>query len=85
MYNEEQKLRSLEGLGYVAACMIAVGGVWDSTALKYFNLLGLVFAIIVIIRLMVMNVAMGLVRRMYDSPMALDADLPPALEETLTI
>ena len=84
MENEERKLRSLEGLGYIAACMIAVGGLWDSTALRYFNLLGLVFAIIVIIRLMVMNVSMGLVRMIYEPQATLDAELP-LLEDSLTI
>ncbi len=84
MYNEERRLRSLEGLGYIAACMIAVGGVWDSTALKYFNLLGLVFAIIVIIRLMVMSISMGLVRMLYEPSGGLDADAA-SLEDSLTI
>ena len=81
MDDSERKLRSLEGLGYIAACMIAVGGLWDMTALRYFNILGLVFAIIVIIRLMVMNVSLGLVRMLYEPPAALEADMEP-LEET---
>jgi hypothetical protein len=68
MDKEERKLRFLEGLGYVAAFMIGLGGLTDVQVLRYFNILGLVFAIIVIIRLMVMNVAMGLVQRLYEPP-----------------
>ncbi len=68
MDREERKLRFLEGLGYVAAFMIGLGGLTDVQVLKYFNILGLVFAIIVIIRLMVMNIAMGLVQKLYEPP-----------------
>jgi hypothetical protein len=75
MDKEERKLRALEGLGYVAAVMIGLGGVAELEALRYFNLLGLVFAVIVIIRLMVMNISMGLVDRMYEPPPPLDSDI----------
>ena len=68
MDREERKLRFLEGLGYVAAFMIGVGGLTNVKVLVYFNVLGLVFAIIVIIRLMVMNISMGLVQRLYEPP-----------------
>lgn len=71
---EERKLRSLEGLGYVAALMIGLAGLTDLEVLRYFNILGLVFAIIVIVRLMVMNVSMGLMQQLYDAPGALDSD-----------
>lgn len=51
-----RKLRALEGLGYVAAVMIGVGGIVDDEVTRIFNVLGLVFAIIVIVRLMVMQI-----------------------------
>jgi len=57
-----QKLSALEGLGYAGALMIAVGGLTNSEALRYFNVLGLVFAIIVIVRLMVMSIRQGELR-----------------------
>ena len=66
--SEERKLRSLEGLGYVAAFMIGVGGITEVKALDYFNALGLVFAIVVIVRLMVMSIEMRVVQTMYDLP-----------------
>jgi len=50
MDREERKLRFLEGLGYVAAFMIGLGGLTDVQVLKYFNILGLVFAIIAAIK-----------------------------------
>jgi hypothetical protein len=75
MDKDERKLRSLEGLGYIAAFMIGLGGLTDAKALDYFNILGLVFAIIVIIRLMVMNISLGLVQRLYESPGALDSEI----------
>ena len=48
---DEGTIRVLEGLGYVSAFMIAVGGVTDLEVLRYFNVIGLFFAIIVLIRL----------------------------------
>ncbi|MHC4479509.1 MAG: hypothetical protein ACYS8K_03880 [Planctomycetota bacterium] len=75
MDKDERKLRSLEGLGYIAAFMIGLGGLTDAEALDYFNILGLVFAIIVIIRLMVMNISLGLVQRLYDSSGSLDSEM----------
>ncbi|MHC4591484.1 MAG: hypothetical protein ACYS8L_02175 [Planctomycetota bacterium] len=80
MKQNGRRLRSLEGLGYLAALMIAVGGLTDAKALDYFNILGLVFAIIVIIRLMVMNISMGLVQQLYDSTTSLDLELTEADE-----
>jgi hypothetical protein len=50
-----RRLRVLEGVGYVAAVMIGAGAVGDAKALRCFNVMGLVFAVIVILRLMVMN------------------------------
>lgn len=80
MDKEEGKLRFLEGLGYVAAAMIGLGGVTSSRALYFFNVLGLVFAIIVIVRLMVMNVSLGLVQRLYEPPPDQDSALTDAEE-----
>jgi hypothetical protein len=74
MHREERKLRFLEGLGYVAAFMIGVGGLYKTEILAYFNVVGLVFAIIVIVRLMVMSISMGLVQRLYEPPA--DEDSP---------
>jgi hypothetical protein len=53
----EKKLHALEGLGYVAAVMIGAGGITKSVVLDYFNVLGLTFAVIVIVRLMVMDIS----------------------------
>jgi len=60
---DDVKLRLLEGLGYCAALMIFMGAVvgrlYAVPVLDAFNALGLVFAIIVIVRLMVMNITLG--------------------------
>jgi hypothetical protein len=72
----QRKLRALEGLGYVAALMIGLGGLADAQALRYFNILGLVFAIVVIVRLLVMNISLGLVQRLYEPPLGgMDSEL----------
>ena len=71
----ERKVRILEGLGYAAALMVGVGSLTDVRVLDYFNALGLVFAIVVIVRLMVMNVKGGMAERMYEPPEDLDSDL----------
>ena len=68
MDTNQGKLRALEGLGYVAAFMIGVGGLVDAQFVQKFNILGLVFAIIVIVRLLAMNISLGLVQRLYDAP-----------------
>ena len=68
MDQNQSKLRALEGLGYVAAFMIGVGGLVDAEFVQRFNILGLVFAIIVIVRLLAMNISLGLVQRLYDAP-----------------
>ena len=68
------KLRVLEALGYVAAVMIAVGGIIDVRALRYFNVLGLVFALIVILRLMVMNIEQNRMEESVRPPDALGAE-----------
>jgi len=70
----ERKLRILEGLGYIAAFMIGVGAIVESESLRYFNALGLVFAIIVIVRLMVMNIALTQVQEFYEPPSSVDSD-----------
>jgi len=58
--SEDAKLRALEGLGYVGALMIGVGSIFSRfEALRYFNIFGLVFSIIVIVRLMVMGLRLG--------------------------
>lgn len=72
--HEQRKLRALEGLGYVAALMIGVGGMTDVEALNYFNVLGLVFAIIVIIRLMVMNIDLRAVQSLYEPPVGTESN-----------
>jgi hypothetical protein len=66
--SEQAKLRTLEGLGYVAATMIGAAGLSDDEALRIFNVLGLVFAIIVIVRLMVMNIGIAQMRQYYEVP-----------------
>lgn len=66
----QSKLRALEGLGYVAAFMIGVGGLVNSQFVQQLNVLGLVFAIIVIVRLLAMNISLGLVQRLYDAPLS---------------
>ena len=68
MDSDQSKLRTLEGLGYVAAFMIGLGGLVKAEYISTFNILGLVFAIIVIVRLLVMNISLGLVQRLYESP-----------------
>ena len=58
--SEERKLRALEGMGYAGALMIGIGSLYSKfEALRYFNVFGLVFAIIVIVRLMVMGLQLG--------------------------
>jgi hypothetical protein len=59
MEMDVKTLRALEGLGYVAAVMIGVGGLVDNQVTEIFNVLGLVFAVIVIVRLMVMQIMYG--------------------------
>ncbi len=66
--HDGNKLRSLEGLGYLAAFMIGIGSLLDIQALRYFNALGLVFAIIVIVRLLVMNISVGYMNSLYEPP-----------------
>ena len=59
MQRDVSTLRALEGLGYVAAVMIGVGGLVNNEVTRIFNVLGFVFAVIVIVRLMVMQIAYG--------------------------
>ncbi len=75
---EYVKLHVLEGLGYCAALMIFVGAVVGrltaAPILDYFNALGLVFAIIVIVRLMVMNITLGQGLNIFDETEELDLE-----------
>jgi hypothetical protein len=58
--SEDGKLKVLEGMGYIGAMMIGIGSLYSKwEALRYFNVFGLVFAIIVIVRLMVMGLRLG--------------------------
>jgi hypothetical protein len=58
--SEDGKLKVLEGMGYIGALMIGIGSLYSKwEALRYFNVFGLVFAIIVIVRLMVMGLRLG--------------------------
>jgi hypothetical protein len=79
---DEKKMRALEGLGYCAAFMIILGGITDQKALDWFNILGLAFAIIVIVRLMVMSISMGLVQRLYENSGSLESGISQLDEET---
>ena len=72
--SDMRKLRTLEGLGYLAALMIGVGGLMDTQALRYFNALGLVFSIIIIVRLLVMNISLGYMDSYYDVPGSSDSE-----------
>jgi hypothetical protein len=75
MEMDVKTLRALEGLGYVAAVMIGVGGLVNNEATKIFNVLGLVFAVIVIVRLMVMQILYGNSPNAYRDEEALDSEL----------
>jgi hypothetical protein len=68
-------LRTLEGLGYVAAVMIGVGGLVNNEVTKVFNVLGLVFAVIVIVRLMVLQIIYGGPTDPYPSEEPFESDL----------
>jgi hypothetical protein len=75
-----KRLRTLEGLGYVAAILIGVGGLTDilgktSRVMKTFNIIGLVFGVIVIVRLIVMNISQAeLNRQMMERPPSFDSE-----------
>ncbi len=58
--SDEKTFTTLEGLGYTAAIMIGVAGWTRIESLYYFNVAGLVFGIIVIVRLLVMNARIAL-------------------------
>ncbi len=57
--SEDGKLKALEGMGYVGALMIGIGSLCEAKALHYFNVFGLVFSVIVIVRLMAMGLRLG--------------------------
>jgi len=79
-----KRLRVLEGMGYVAAVLIGVGGLMDlldesSTVMKTFNIFGLVFGVIVIVRLIVMNIAQAeLTQQMMERPPSFDSEESPS-------
>jgi hypothetical protein len=74
--SEHGKLRALEGLGYTGALMIGIGSLYSEfEALRYFNVFGLVFAIIVIVRLMVMGLRLGRPEAMFRPSLDGDGDL----------
>jgi hypothetical protein len=74
--SEEGKLKALEGMGYVGALMIGIGSLYSKwEALRYFNVFGLVFAIIVIVRLMVMGLRMGRAEGLFRGGMAGDDEM----------
>ncbi len=75
-----KRLHMLEGLGYVAAILIGVGGLMDildktSRVMRTFNIIGLVFGVIVIVRLMVMSIAQTeLNRQLMERPPSFDSE-----------
>jgi hypothetical protein len=83
MQMDVKTLRALEGLGYVAAVMIGVGGLVNNEVTRIFNVLGLVFAVIVIVRLMVMQIMYGAPADSYRGEETFESDLSISeLEET---
>jgi hypothetical protein len=75
MQMDIKTLRALEGLGYVAAVMIGVGGLRNNEVTKIFNVLGLVFAVIVIVRLMVIQIIYGHAGDEYRAEEPFESDL----------
>ena len=74
--SEDSKLRLLEGMGYAGALMIGIGSLYSEfTALRYFNIFGLVFAIIVIVRLMVMGLRLGRPEGLFRGGVPADDDM----------
>lgn len=77
-----KRLRILEGLGYVSAMMVAAGGILDQQVLRLVHLFGLVFAIIAIVRLMVMNIRLGESVSLFEPMGKVNAELElPDLDE----
>ena len=78
-----KRLRLLEGMGYVAAVLIGIGGLMDlldrsTTVMRTFNIFGLVFGVIVIVRLIVMNIVQAeLTQQMMERPPSFDSEEPP--------
>ena len=74
--SEDTKLRLLEGMGYAGALMIGIGSLYSEfAALRYFNIFGLVFAIIVIVRLMVMGLRLGRPEGLFRGGIPADDDM----------
>jgi len=61
MATDDRTIRILEGLGYTSAMMIACAGFTRSEALRLFNIAGLVFGLIAIIRLQAINLRLRLI------------------------
>lgn len=59
MSNKQKSVTFLEGLGYTAALMIGAAGLTEEQALRCFNVAGLVFGLIAIVRLLAMNIKAG--------------------------
>jgi len=57
----DRTIRILEGLGYTSAMMIACAGFTRLEALRLFNIAGLVFGLIAIIRLQAINLRLRLI------------------------
>ena len=55
-----RQIRILEGLGYVAALMIGAAGFTDRTELRWFNIAGLMFGLIAVVRLLGVNMELRL-------------------------
>lgn len=74
--SDDSKLRILEGMGYAGALMIGIGSLFSEfAALRYFNVFGLVFAIIVIVRLMVMGLRLGRPEGLFRGGVSADDDM----------
>jgi len=52
---DEKTIGLLEGLGYVSAIMVAAAGFTQYEALRFFNVAGLVFGLIAVVRLLGLN------------------------------
>ena len=59
MSKNQNSVTFLEGLGYTAALMIGAAGLTEDQALRFFNVAGLVFGLIAIVRLLAMNIKAG--------------------------
>lgn len=58
MSKDETAVSFLEGLGYTAAVMVGAAGLTEQEALRIFNVTGLVFGLIAVVRLLAINIRM---------------------------